>query len=190
MAYYHPQRQQTFSPEEGVQNFVPGVFRFPPPAPTPESILSGTYRPQDVECIEFFPRRSQYCERPSYTITFSVRGHRAPYLREILKDRVLLDGAHDMVMAFTGWSRTKWVIDWPGHLDDPRGLWLGELTRVALAKEVGMHIGQFMKNAELVPPPLGEHSPWATHSVRFADIRLVALNYYKRVWVPVLALDL
>lgn len=45
------------------------------------------------------------------SILFAVHGHPAPYLKDILKDRVLLDGAHDAVMADSGWSRTRWILE-------------------------------------------------------------------------------
>jgi hypothetical protein len=45
------------------------------------------------------------------SVSFSVQGHPAPYLKDILKDRVLLDGANEAVMAENGWSRTRWVLE-------------------------------------------------------------------------------
>lgn len=71
--------------------------------------MSGVYRAED--CIEYFPRRPEFCGRPCMSILFSVHGHPGPYLKDILKDRVLLDGAHDVVMADNGWSRTRWVLE-------------------------------------------------------------------------------
>lgn len=63
------------------------------------------------------------------------------------------------------------------------------LTRTTLAKEIAGTVALFLRKADQAPAPLGENSPWAARNVHFGDIRLVALNYYGRVWVPVFALD-
>ncbi|KAJ7119073.1 hypothetical protein C8R44DRAFT_878582 [Mycena epipterygia] len=183
-------REQTLRCDTSVDTclFVPGLYRFPTPPPTPAAILSGAYHPA-AECIECFPRRAKYCGRPCLSITFAVHGHPAPYLKEIFKDRVLLDGAHDAVMADHGWSRTRWVLEWPGYESRPRGLMVTGLTREALAKEIAATVALFLRNAALEPAPLPADSPWAPRNVHFGDIRLVALNYYGRVWAPVLAFD-
>ncbi|KAF8209304.1 hypothetical protein K438DRAFT_1960301 [Mycena galopus ATCC 62051] len=168
--------------------FIPGIYRFPTPPPTPAAILSGAYR-AEAECIEYFPRRPEFCGRPSMSISFLVHGHPAPYLKDILKDRVLLDGAHDAIMADNGWSRTRWVLEWPGYNHSPRGLVMAGLSRTALAKEVATCVAIFLRDAAMGLAPLSENSPWSAHNVHFGDVRLVAMNYYARVWVPVLAFD-
>ncbi|KAJ7237727.1 hypothetical protein B0H12DRAFT_1238112 [Mycena haematopus] len=168
--------------------YVPGVYRFPTPPPTPAAILSGAYSPEG-ECVEYFPRRPEFCGRPSLSIPFSVHGNPAPYLKDILKNRVLLDGAHDAVMADSGWSRTRWLLEWPGYDNSPRALVVAGLSRTALAKEVAICVAIFLRDAPMAPAPLGRRSPWSPHNIHFGDIRLVAMNYYNRVWVPVLAFD-
>ncbi|KAJ7500383.1 hypothetical protein B0H11DRAFT_1995141 [Mycena galericulata] len=116
-----PQRRETarLQPREQLREqaqrldacvFVPGLFRFPVPPPTPAAILNGGYCPEQ-ECIEYFPRRPEFCGRPSLSIAFAVHGHPAPYLKDILKERVVLDRAHEAVMAEQGWSRTRWVLE-------------------------------------------------------------------------------
>ncbi|KAJ7819063.1 hypothetical protein B0H14DRAFT_3473366 [Mycena olivaceomarginata] len=165
-------------------SFVPGVYCFPIPPPTPAAILSGSYRAEQ-ECIECFPRRPEFCGRPSMSVSFSVQGHPAPYLKDILKDRVLLDGANEAVMAENGWSRTRWVLEWPGYNNSPRGLVVAGLSRTALAKEVATCVAIFLRDAA----HHSENSAWSPRGVHFGDVRLVAMNYYSRVWVPVLALD-
>ncbi|KAJ7684324.1 hypothetical protein DFH06DRAFT_1118103 [Mycena polygramma] len=168
--------------------FAPGQYRLPSPPPTPAAILSGSYRPTEA-CIECIPRRPEFCGRSTMSITFTVHGHPAPYLNEILKDRVLLDGAHDSVMSDSGWSRSKWVLEWPGYDNSPRGLVVAGLTRTALAKEVVQCLAVFLHKSAMGVAPLGKNSPWSARNVNFRGIRLVALNYYHHVWVPVFAFD-
>ena len=79
-------------------------------------------------------------------------------------------------------------MQWPGYELVPRGLAVAGLTRTALAKAVAAEVALFLHE----PPTLcalGEGSPWAARNVHFGDVRLVAINYYGRVWVPVLAFD-
>jgi hypothetical protein len=73
--------------------------------PTPAALLSGLYTP--AERVEYFPRRAQYCGSPCLSIAFA----RCPYLKDVLKDRVHLEGANDAVMGEQGWSRTRWVLE-------------------------------------------------------------------------------
>ncbi|KAJ6567099.1 hypothetical protein B0H19DRAFT_1139442 [Mycena capillaripes] len=197
MACYYPAypSQQTPAQQarEHVQRldactFVPGLYRFPAPPPTPAAILSGTYHATE-EYVEYFPRRPEFCGRPCMSIPFKVHGHPAPYLKDILKDRVLLDGAHDTVMADNGWSRTRWMLEWPGYDHSAQGLVVAGLSRTVLAKKVATCVALFLRNAAMRPAPLGDNSPWSACNVHFGDIRLVALNYYNRVWIPVLAFD-
>ncbi|KAJ7718205.1 hypothetical protein DFH07DRAFT_1011957 [Mycena maculata] len=166
-----------------------GHFRFPVPPPTPAAILSGGYRPEEGECIEYVPRRPEFCGRPSLSIAFAVHRHPAPYLKEILRGRIVLDGAHDTVMADHGWSRTLWALEWPGYALASNRLAVAGLTRTTLAQEIAGTVALFLRDAARAPAPLGENSAWAARNVHFGDIRLVALNYYGRVWIPVLALD-
>ncbi|KAJ6500817.1 hypothetical protein C8R45DRAFT_820333 [Mycena sanguinolenta] len=167
--------------------YIPGVYRLPTPPATPSAILRGHIA--EPGCVEFFPRRPEFCGRPSLSVPFSVHGHPAPYLKDILKDRVLLDGAYDAVMADEGWSRTKWLLEWPGYENSPRRLVVAGFNRTALAKEIATCVAMFLHDATARSAPLGGESPWAAHNVHFGDVRLVALNYYHHVWVPVLAFD-
>jgi len=86
------------------------------------------------------------------------------------------------------------------------------ITRTALAKEVSGMVSIFWLDAgksqlvrptftyppdvRLIHPYLDQpqvldhdQSKWAVNKFRFSQIRLVALNYYQNVWVPVLAVD-
>ncbi|KAJ7765699.1 hypothetical protein B0H16DRAFT_399596 [Mycena metata] len=188
MAARAPARKQSKRLEACV--YSPGLYRLPNPhAPTPAAILSGAYSAD--EGIENFPRRAQFCGRPCLSIPFTVGGHPAPYLKDALKDRVLIDGAEDpvMVMADNTWSRTRWVLEWPGYDLAARNLPVAGLTRLALVKEIAKCVAVFLQSGATGPSSLGDNHPWSLRNVHFGDIRLVALNYYGRVWVPILALD-
>jgi hypothetical protein len=77
------------------------------------------------------------------------------------------------------------VLQWPGYNNSPRGLVVAGLSRTALAKEVATCVAIFLRDAA----HHSENSAWSPRGVHFGDVRLVAMNYYSRVWVPVLALD-
>ena len=88
-------------------------------------------------------------------------------------------------------------------------------TRIVLAQELSEMIwtfwqdarkGQLVRSTFTYPPdvclthpyldqPLDPQasgygqSKWAINNIRFSQIRLVALNYYHNLWVPVLAVD-
>ncbi|KAJ7084876.1 hypothetical protein B0H15DRAFT_384474 [Mycena belliarum] len=167
--------------------FSPGLHHIPVTPPTPAELLSGAYAPA---ALEYFPRRAVFHGRPSLSIVFRVHRQPAPYLSDILRDRVRLDGAEAAVMRAQGWSRTRWLLDWPGYDRQVRGLVVAGLTRAALAKVIATEVALF-KFLREAPAPLegAPESPWAARNVHFGDVRLVALNYYGRVRVPVLALD-
>ncbi|KAJ6606076.1 hypothetical protein DFH09DRAFT_1066970 [Mycena vulgaris] len=170
--------------------YTPGLYRIPTAPPTPAALLSGAYTPAG-ECIEYFPRRPALCARPSLSIAFTVHARPAPYLKDLLRGRVRVDGAENAVMREHGWSRTRWVLEWPGYERAPRGLAVAGLTRGGLAEAVAAEVALFLREVAAAPAPLalGEASPWAARNVHFGDVRLVALNYYGRVWVPILAFD-
>ncbi|KAJ7184595.1 hypothetical protein C8R46DRAFT_1026477 [Mycena filopes] len=195
---WHPQAIQSqyatskLSPREQAQRldaciYPPGLYLLPNPhAPTPAEILNNTYPAH--EPIENLPRRAQFHGRPGRSIAFTVRGQPAPYLKDVLKGRVVLDGATELVMADTDWVYTLWVLDWPGYeLSTRQRLVVPGLTRLALLQTIAKGVGAFLHSAP--PSPSGDGHPWAARKVHFGDVRILALNYYAGVWVPVLALD-
>ncbi|KAJ7061461.1 hypothetical protein C8F01DRAFT_1137464 [Mycena amicta] len=187
-------RPQT--PSNAFQRYTYGqTLNLPPTSPTPSAVLAGTYQPAAPQRIACLPRRSEFNNGPpTLTKTFTVHGHRAPYLNNILKGEVCLDRADELIMAEQGWSRTCWQLDWPCYiLSRAQALDASTLTYKSMAIEIAIGIQRLLAT-ERTKEEMYERangSPWAARNVRFADIRIVAIHYYKskRVWVPVLAFD-
>ncbi|KAJ7165169.1 hypothetical protein C8R46DRAFT_1220330 [Mycena filopes] len=123
------------------------------------------------------------------SIPFSVRGMCAPYLKDLLRHDAILDGADDAVMAHQRWTRTRWVLEYPGCESDATNLAVADVTRLSIAQKVAFAVKTFLRNSKRRGgvPGAGKFDPY---TLRFEEIRIVAFNYYGRVWVPVLALDI
>ncbi|KAF5386707.1 hypothetical protein D9615_002071 [Tricholomella constricta] len=129
------------------------------------------------------PRSPIYTGEPSFkSIRFTAVGTPGPTIGEIVRGRMQLERPHDHVLAErASWSRTRCLVDWPGvehvsvniYMTDSQG---GPLTREHLAKEVAAIIYRSFKANPHV-------------KVSWADVRLLALAYYRNVWIPILALD-
>jgi len=86
------------------------------PIPTPQSILDGSYQAalQSNECdvVTYVPRLPQHSGAPSLpSIVFCVNGKPGPYLNDITKKCVILDGAYDLVLKDRVWKQTSLTID-------------------------------------------------------------------------------
>ncbi|KAK0493317.1 hypothetical protein EDD18DRAFT_1078456, partial [Armillaria luteobubalina] len=167
--------------------------------PTPQSIISGEYRgplPGAMR-VEYVPHNSRYHRRsPSLSIHFTVKGNVGPCLEAVLRKQVIIDGARNTVFEDYSWNRTKWVLDWPGLEMDCIGLWCHDvnrqpLTRETLIREIGAQIGKIMQESKTGSSKYrqSKHTPpcWRFENIDFRDVRLVSLNYYHSVWVPILA---
>ncbi|GLB35630.1 hypothetical protein LshimejAT787_0211950 [Lyophyllum shimeji] len=129
------------------------------------------------------PRRRPNTGEPSFpSIRFAVPGAPGPTLGSIVRGQMQLDRPRDAVLAECAkFSRIRCQIDWPDippttvnlHTADYKG---GPLTRELLANEVAAILYRFFKaNPEI--------------STNWADVRLLAVSYYRNALVPILALD-
>ena len=86
------------------------------PIPTPQSILDGSYQAalqsNERDVVTYVPRLPQHSGAPSLpSIVFCVNGKPGPYLNDITKKRVILDGAYDLVLKDRVWKQTSLTID-------------------------------------------------------------------------------
>ncbi|KAK0455276.1 uncharacterized protein EV420DRAFT_1644914 [Desarmillaria tabescens] len=169
------------------------------PPPTPQSIMNGEYC-ESVSYptrVEYVPLSSKYCrEPPSFTIPFTVQGTIGPCLYSVLRREVTIDGAYLAAFKAYGWSMTKWTFDWPGLKTDRMGLWCHNnrkepLTCDELIREIGTLIVEIMRKSRKGDPKYRQSNDiphcWRFENINLRDIRFVSLNYYKGVWVPILA---
>ena len=79
--------------------------------------MDGTYyqalnQPHDQDVVIYLPRRPEWSGKPSVpSILFSVKGKPGPYLRDICRGRVEIDGAYDTVFSHFGFKQTNIRID-------------------------------------------------------------------------------
>lgn len=175
--------------------------------PTPQSILDGTYyqalnQPHDQDVVIYLPRRPEWSGKPSVpSILFSVKGKPGPYLRDICRGRVEIDGAYDAVFSHYGFKKTNIRIDWPGVEADAETMscfMQGEGTpvhRAWVCQVVAGCVTVLMMQGNCGRLRYGPQyinsgtKPWNLRRMDSRNVRLMAINYYKKVWVPVLAVD-
>ncbi|KAF8990820.1 hypothetical protein BDQ17DRAFT_1218723, partial [Cyathus striatus] len=186
-----------------VAYFAPGCTHNLSPIPTPSSTLEETYiQACQPDFVTFLPRRPEYSVTPSCpSITFSEDGRPGPSIRDLVKGNVYLDNADDAVFEPYGWRRTRFFADWPGVTD--KGIHINTrndrghaLTRAELAYIVASHIGAMIVNTQKgIPLPYGPQHiddntrPWSLYDIDYRDVRLIAINYYQNVWIPVLGVN-
>lgn len=175
--------------------------------PTPQSILDGTYHKaldqlHDQDVVVYLPRRPEWSGKPSVpSILFSVKGKPGPYLRDICRGRVEIDGAYDAVFSHYGFKQTNIRIDWPGVELDAETIpcfMQGEGTpvhRAWVCQAVAGCVTDLMMQGSCGRLRYGPQyinrgtKPWNLRRMDSRKVRLMAINYYKKVWVPVLAVD-
>lgn len=79
---------------------------------SPEMVLNGQQMQAYHAPLFILPRASEYSGTPSIaSITFSVQGEPAPYIKDIMMKRVVIDAPHDRIFQEFGWKRTDVVVD-------------------------------------------------------------------------------
>ncbi|TFK35522.1 hypothetical protein BDQ12DRAFT_655655 [Crucibulum laeve] len=175
--------------------------------PTPSAILDGSYHrylnsSEEQDLVIYFPRKPEYTGAPSIpSINFSVNGKPGPYISDICKGKVSIDGGYDQVFAYHGWRQSSYMIDWPGiklgmnylPVVDDKGR---PVNRAQFAAVLAVAIkGLILNTQKGAALPLGPQimdansEGWSIYKVNYRDVRLIGVNYYKKVWIPVLAVD-
>ncbi|TRM57825.1 hypothetical protein BD626DRAFT_513636 [Schizophyllum amplum] len=147
------------------------------------------------------PRRLRFQIPPCKTIMFTSGGT-PPRLWDLLTGDAVLDGAEDAIFADCRWVQTKIEIDIPRLCDTRHTLRVHDaagapLTRTYLAKHVSHEIHEFLINGKrgkhaypfregIIPPHL---RAWPLDRIHFCYIRLVALDYFPKTWVPRLMIE-
>ncbi|KAF9005317.1 hypothetical protein BDZ89DRAFT_1236207 [Hymenopellis radicata] len=213
----HPHRTSTPHPLAGPALQTNGLIHSHSRAPqapsyTPQEILGGTYNytpppttsvaPDINSRLEYVPRSPRYAGYISQShppIKFSVGGRPGPFLEDILRNKITLDGAQDDIFG-GAWRQTKWTFDWPGLAPLTYGIYCVDvnnrpLTRDAFAREIGANIGMVMQKArkgdQRYAQPHDTPEKWRLDgsACRFGDVRLFEMHYVHSVWVPVLVIQ-
>ncbi|KAF9481306.1 hypothetical protein BDN70DRAFT_876456 [Pholiota conissans] len=185
----------------------PGVpYAIAPTAlPTAQAILDGSYEnTADTPggTVVVVPRLPKHSGRPSFPmVSFCVRGQaglRLRDLREVGGDgRFVLDGGNDEVWEERMWKKTTLTIDWPGitssgeHMPcfDSNGR---PCTRTEVAKMVAEHLYKFFEGKAYRWGPQEINADtvhWKLKRLNYPAVRVLGISYYRKTWVPVLAVD-
>ncbi|KAF8957748.1 hypothetical protein BDZ97DRAFT_1941030 [Flammula alnicola] len=145
------------------------------------------------DVVVYVPRLPEYSGKDHLaSITFSVQGMPGPYLKQLAKDRVTMNGADDDVFSHFGWKTTKFQFDWPGLSFPPNGK---PLTRRDFAIDIAIRVTRYITDIRRGKHPTPREvrdemsRKWDIRKVDVSSLRLISVNYYKKVWIPVLALD-
>jgi len=174
------------------------------PLPTAQSILDGSYSAlaNQKDIVLYVPRVPEHIGSPSLpSIVFSVNGTPGPYLKDILKQRVTLDNGTDTIFKDLAWKKTGIMVDWPGvassgehiscFMDKTRPITRTELAQI-VANSVATIVstGKSGKALKWGPQVINSQTrAWDLRKIDYRDVRLIAINYYRKLWVPVLAID-
>ncbi|KAL0061470.1 hypothetical protein AAF712_011693 [Marasmius tenuissimus] len=184
---------------------------------TPQAVLSGVVPSyaksesvQHLRKVEYLARRPEHRGRPltEAPVCFSVNGIPGPYLSQLVRGEVAVDRPNDTIFTHLGWSRTSLAFDFPGFRTLPVarintlvGSDKRPITRQEFAREVAYRISEMIKEgkAELQNPTGGYSSyaqylvpgeeRWRLDRVKARHLRLIAVIFYGKNWVPVLAVD-
>ncbi|KAJ3495211.1 hypothetical protein NLJ89_g10664 [Agrocybe chaxingu] len=214
--HHYPVAQQPYSQERRGSASLAVVGKLTPgmqhqlssnPLPTPQSILDGTfeaavaYADTNRDVVTYVPRRPEYSGEPSLpSIIFSVHGRPGPSIGDIIDDKVMLDGPYDLVFRDKLWKQTSLTVDWPGVTSSsgyiPCFRDNRDLTRAQVAKIVAENVkaivstGLSGKPLKWGPQVIDAYSkPWNLRKIDYRDVRLIAINYYRKTWIPVLAVN-
>ncbi|KIY71309.1 hypothetical protein CYLTODRAFT_418993 [Cylindrobasidium torrendii FP15055 ss-10] len=149
------------------------VYARPPPTPTPQSLLDGTYfydpsasalhyasaspTPHHTTTphVKPVPIHTSTRGKPVFSITTTVSGQTWPSLMDILRSQVVLDNAtHD---AFeVKWKRTRVSFEWPGmpplfYGVDCTDIENHPLTLDAFVREIAVYIIRAVRKVQKGP---------------------------------------
>ncbi|KAF9481313.1 hypothetical protein BDN70DRAFT_548591 [Pholiota conissans] len=164
------------------------------PHPTPADLEMVGIHPDVVTCT---PRSSDYLgvlDDYGRMIEFCSREKPGPSIAHLLKGSVCLDGGHERVFESFGWKTTRIGFDWPGLSRCVQGLEenVSKLTRADLAVMVANIIETTIHRARNHPKVQvidQATKKWDLQQVNLKKLRLLSLNYYHKVWIPILAID-
>ncbi|KAF8891092.1 hypothetical protein CPB84DRAFT_1683411 [Gymnopilus junonius] len=141
------------------------------------------------------PRLPEFSSKDLFhVIKFSVKGMPGPYIHELARDTVRVDGANDRVFEVFGWKTIKFQISVSPWIDLA---WFGQpMRRDELASIIASQIYQFLWDVQHGKITQGTaivkgkvSRSWDIKKINIGRLRLLAMNYYISDWVPVLALD-
>ncbi|KAF8162692.1 hypothetical protein B0H34DRAFT_290821 [Crassisporium funariophilum] len=156
---------------------------------------------QDV--VVYVPRGHEFAKNYTDSISFGVDGMPGPYILDLAEERVVVDGEDDKVFERFGWKMTKLQIEWPGIALTPDRFYIVDngghrMRRGELGTFVATRVAKLIINTQRGHTlPSGQAQKmtstsknWDLKKVDYKRLRLIAVNYYEKFWVPVLALDI
>ncbi|KJA19142.1 hypothetical protein HYPSUDRAFT_907530 [Hypholoma sublateritium FD-334 SS-4] len=146
--------------------------------------------------VQYAPRSAAYLSNDGYSISFSENGMPAPHIQQLFQKTARLDSGEDRVFEPYGWRATKLCLDWPGLSHHVEGIevrsekW--KMSRDELAVHVATRIWetiQAVKKSKKAYSPSPGMEAWDFRTLDIRRLRLVSVNYFRTVWIPVLAID-
>ncbi|KAF8891103.1 hypothetical protein CPB84DRAFT_1748964 [Gymnopilus junonius] len=157
---------------------------------------------RDAIAVTTVPRLPEFSSKDLFhVIKFSVNGMPGPYIHELARGTIRIDGANDRVFEAFGWKTIKFQISWPGFEFKGRRLNVRDMNgepmrRDELASIIASQIYQFLSDVQNGKITQGTmivngrvSKSWDIKKISIAHLRLLGMNYYRSDWVPVLALD-
>ncbi|KAF9481308.1 hypothetical protein BDN70DRAFT_893429 [Pholiota conissans] len=161
---------------------------------TAEDIQSAGMHPHVVMCVPRSPDYMASLEDHGHMIAISVKGKPGVSIARLLDQSARLDGGNDLVFNAYGWKTTRLGFDWPGLNRSVQGLEedVPIMTRSKFAYMAASSIEAAVRRATYHPKAQTINDatkPWDLRHLDMGKVHLLSVNYYKKVWIPILAMD-
>ncbi len=103
----HSHSRSPQAPSYTPQEILDGRYTYTPPPTTSDALAEMNSR---LEYVPRSPRYAGYISQSHPPIQFSVGGRPGPFLEDILRNKITLDGAQDDIFG-GAWRQTKWTFD-------------------------------------------------------------------------------
>ncbi|KAG1732449.1 uncharacterized protein EDB91DRAFT_1338357 [Suillus paluster] len=174
--------------------------RYSLPAPHPSTL----YAPMPLHWFLADGRRAERVPRPQGItpsqesfpgVTFSTSNWPGVRVKDLLKQKVVVDSPTDTVFAHHGWRNTTLALEWPGYLpcsfSDASRYRFETLsggrptTRQEFAQQIAYLIADVYNRAKGKPVARGwEKWTFSENGVRPSDVIILSAHYYRNVWIP------
>ncbi|OJA19523.1 hypothetical protein AZE42_03203 [Rhizopogon vesiculosus] len=128
-------------------------------------------------------------------IAFSTGGWPGVRVKDILKQKVVVDNPTDTIFAHHGWRATTLALEWPGFIPctvlDPSHYRFETvisgrpITRQEFVQQIAFLVADVYNRSKGKPVARGWEK-WALNEngVRPSDVIILSAHYYRTVWIP------